>query len=292
MATVSGGTTNAGAAVNSNPSITDATKAILNGRSATGGVYTTQNAGSASSPVLAGGPDNSVTIVDLPNSVVQVGGQANAFVVADQPATIAGGAGSGTIVGSTGGDLIGTAASGGGQYFLATGAGNDTIIAASGQSTIDGGAGADVIGVFGGQNNVFVGTGDTGVIAGGQNTIAGSAGSTTGFVSGQNVYFGSAGAETIVAAQGQSTISGGAGKDLFLFTKLDSTGGKHVITDFGAGGTADTLAFVGLGVTSVDALLQNASVSGGSVTLNFNGGISVTIQNTSVDALRGNILLG
>ncbi|RFC62174.1 calcium-binding protein [Fulvimarina endophytica] len=292
MATISGGTSNAGAAVANDSSITDATKAILNGVNASGGVYTTTTAGSASTPAVAGGPDRAVTIVDQPSSVVQVGSQLNAFVVADQAATIAGGAGSGTIVGSTGGDLIGTAGSGGGQYSLLAGAGNDTIIAASGQSTINGGDGADIIGVFGGQNLVAVGAGDTAFVAAGQNTVQGSAGSTTGFSGGQNVFVGSAGAETIIAAQGTSTISGGAGKDLFLFTKLDNSGGRHVITDFGAGGTADTLAFVGLGATSVDALLANATVSGGSVTLNFSGGISVTVQNTTVDALRGNILLG
>lgn len=299
-ATVSGGTQNAGQAVSSS-NVTDTTKALLNNVNGTGGVFTTGVVGTASSPALVQGGTNSVFVVDGKNSVVQVGTQQSTFVIVDTTATVAGGTGSGTIVGGTGNTLLGTSTAPGGKYQLLGSLGNDTVIAVAGTNTIQGGAGNNIHGVFGGTNTVGVGqvTGanDTVIASGGSNTVfGGSQSALIGMTGGTNVVVGGAAAETIIAAGGSSTIFGGGGKDTFLFTKLDSAGAKHVVADFGAGGVADTVAIVGTGLAvsqaSIDTMLSTATVSGSNVTLNVGSNVTVTFNNTTVAALRGNIVLG
>ncbi|MEX6509137.1 hypothetical protein [Jiella sp. M17.18] len=294
--TVSGGTTNAGSAVSSDPNVSNLTKTLLNNVNGSGGVFTTNSVGTPSSPALVQGADNSVFVVEGTSNVVQVGSQRSTYVIADQKATIAGGTGSGTIVGGAGGALLGTSTVPGGSYQLLGSTGNDTIIAAAGNNTIQGGAGTNVEGVFGGSNIVGVGqvsgANDTAVITGGNNTIfGGQVSSLIGVTGGTNTVVGGAAAETIVGGGGNNVFAGGGGQDLFLFTNL-GVGGNYTVTDFGVGGTADTVAFVGLGATSVDKLLANATESGGSVKITFaSSNVTVTFQNTTIASLRGNILL-
>lgn len=305
VSTVSGGGSNQTASQalsDSKTTVSEQTSTLLANVPAAGGVFLVPagTKGDATGTAILESTTTGAVFVVQAGSTVQAGAAKNVYVIGDGAATIQGGSGSGTIVGGAAGALLGTSTVAGASYQLLGSTGNDTIIAVGGTNTIQGGGGTNVHGIFGGTNTVGVGqvagAKDTAFVAGGSNTIfIGSAGGTVGLSSGSSIVVGGAASDTIIAAQGSSTIAGGAGKDLFLFTKIDSSGGKHVVTDFGVGGTADTVAIVGLlpvSQASIDSLLSGATVSGSSVTLNLGSNITVTFQNTTVDALRGNIVLG
>lgn len=305
VSTISGGGSNQTAAQElrqAGVAVSDQTLSLLANIPAAGGVFVVPSGtkGSATGTAILESTAPGAVFVVQGGSVVQAGSFKDAYVIADGGATIQGGSGSGSIVGGASGALLGTSTVAGASYQLLGSTGNDTVIAVGGTNTIQGGGGSNIHGIFGGTNTVGVGqvagAKDIAYVAGGTNTILmGAAGGTVGLSSGASTVVGGAASDTIIAAQGTSSITGGAGKDLFLFTKIDATGGKHVITDFGSGGTADTFALVGLLPAtqgSIDSLLSSATVSGGSVSLNLGSDITVTFQNTTVDALRGNIVLG
>lgn len=91
------------------------------------------------------------------------------------------------------------------------------------------------------------------------------------------------GNDTLVAGTGNDTMTGGSGHDLFVFFN-NNAGGQNVINDMTGN---DTVAFAGYNLQSLSASLQNATTSGGSVSIllsdntriTFNGITSLTNQH-------------
>jgi len=105
------------------------------------------------------------------------------------------------------------------------------------------------------------------------------------------ILTGGSGADFLVigGAPGSGTLTGGAGKDAFVFFKQITGGGANTITDFNP--SEDSIFIEGYGITAAQRaqFLANAGVSGSSVTLNLGDGTSVTFLNTARDQLLGHV---
>ena len=101
---------------------------------------------------------------------------------------------------------------------------------------------------------------------------------------------GGSGNDTMVAGAGpgSSTMTGGGGSNVFAFFEQAAGAAKDVVTDFNSN---DTIYIEGFAKTgSAAALLQNATVGAGGVTLTLSDGTSVTFSNlTSTASLVGKI---
>jgi Ca2+-binding RTX toxin-like protein len=73
------------------------------------------------------------------------------------------------------------------------------------------------------------------------------------------------------------TISGGAGRDTFVFAK--GTTDRDTITDFNV--TDDFFALKGFTQAEWDAAVAGAVITNGNVTLTFDAATSITLQNVT-----------
>lgn len=110
------------------------------------------------------------------------------------------------------------------------------------------------------------------------NTVAGAQSSL--------VAIGNTGDDTLSAGTGNSTFTGGAGANLFEFTKADVTGGNTVITDFAASEDNQIALFnYGLTRSSLKQLLQTSqNDTQGNAVLNLDNH-TITLQGVSVSDL-------
>ncbi|MBP2295975.1 beta strand repeat-containing protein [Azospirillum rugosum] len=166
--------------------------------------------------VVASKVDGTATFIGNTTSPVTLvgGGAKNQLLVANDKAgtVINAGTGSGTIVGGSADQLLGTDATAGGEFLFYGGTGNDTIVGAAGNNTITAGTGNNLIGLAGGNNKVYAAGNDTVIAGGGNATIGAGAGNAViNVVGGSNLVIGGSGNSTIAAAAGNNTLFGGAG---------------------------------------------------------------------------------
>jgi len=198
--------------------------------------------------------------------------------------------------------------------ILRGGGGNDLILGGFGDDTLEGGAGADDFG--GGEGfdvvsyanataavrvalwNPSLHTGeaqgdniraDIEVVAGSgfNDTLEGStaANNLRGGL-GADRMLGGGGNDTLWGQGGNDTLSGGANNDRFVF---ELGGGADVITDFlGGAGASDVINLLSFGA-AFDSFAEIAAASsqqGANLVINFGGGDTLTLQNTTLAALN------
>jgi len=84
------------------------------------------------------------------------------------------------------------------------------------------------------------------------------------------------GADTFFASTGNTTIAGGGGPDLFVFTNGQS-GGTDLIQNFMSG--QDTINLQGYGKNEVADALKSQTVAAGSVTITLSDSTKITFAN-------------
>jgi serralysin len=206
------------------------------------------------------------------------------------------GGGSGTVVAGQGDNLIGTPTSGGGNYLISGGPGNDTITAFSGNDTVSTGSGSNLIGLGSGNDSVSLsGNNDTVVAGSGSDTIS-VTGNDAALVfggSGNLNFINGSAPSTVVGGTGSETIQGGSGGGLYQGGSGGNNsiyGGTGKATVFG-GGSGDTLA---AGGSLGDAL---AAASGNeTLTSAASHGLDSMYGGTGQDAMiagaGGDIMMG
>ncbi len=179
------------------------------------------------------------------------------FVGGAGSATVIGGSGAATVFGTgdsnvkwigmqTGGILDAVGnVTSTGSYDASASTTNDTLIGASGNVSMTGGSGSDFL--LGGVN--------TGSIGGAGSVVGGT------------------------------TMTGGAGNNVFLFTSGLVNGGD-IVQDFGGN---DILALSGYGAAEGANALSKATTAGGTTTLTLSDGTSISFVNTSIAQLQGHI---
>ncbi len=180
-----------------------------------------------------------------------------------------GGAGTDRLFGGAANDI---ANGGGDNDIINTGSGNDLVFAQSGN---------DLVFAQAGNDNVFGGAGNDKIFGGdGNDEINGGAGN--------DEIFGGGDDDEITGAAGNDIMSGGGGVDTFFFF---ADQGDDRITDYTG---ADRLDISSFGVTDSmgsDQDWQDAATSvvtsggGANVTINWNGGGSLTIENIGIASL-------
>lgn len=235
--------------------------------------------GNGPSTVVGGSGSNlmfgsgNATLVGGPGNSTMVGG--NVVFGGTGPDVIAT-VGNETVVAGTGSETIfGAAAGGSGLYFLnganlfVDGGGSNTLVGGSGATTLFGAAGHTVI--FGGTGTIEM-VGGSATIVGGKTIMYGTNGTTVSYygsaAQGAATLVGGGGHEMLnaggsasnnllVAGAGDTTMAGGSGSNLFVFTH-GNAGGNDVILDFASG--RDHVALYGYGGGT-------PSVAGNTVTL-------------------------
>ena len=188
------------------------------------------------------------------------------------------GAGSDSVTGSAGDDLIGLGADG--DSFTAY-AGNDTIYAGAGNDGGDAG---------GGNDEIYGGAGSDGLQGGaGNDTIYGGGG--------DDVLDGGTGDDVLWGGTGRDTLIGGTGTDTFGFavaTTLDNdTVNNDVISDFVEGEDGDVLDLSDFGLSGdLASLIADGYIVDGFLDLNKDGVSDVVVTGLTVATLTdGNVIL-
>jgi Ca2+-binding RTX toxin-like protein len=219
-------------------------------------------AGGSNDTIFSGAGNDSIYIGNGKISGNQLinggtGGLRVQFVGGAGAATITGGSGAATVFGTADSNVkwIGVQTGGildavgnvasTGSYDASTSTTNDTLIGASGNVGMMGGSGSDFL--LGGVN--------TGSIGGAGSVVGGT------------------------------TMTGGAGNNVFLFTSGLVNGGD-IVQDFGA---TDTLALSGYGTAEGANALARATTAGTNTTLTLSDGTSISFVNTSIAQLQGHI---
>lgn len=181
--------------------------------------------------------------------------------------TMYGGASAGTDVASSGNNVWSSLPTGGGDYYVSLGSGNDSVYAASGDDTVVMGSGT---------NLVFLGSGADLVLGTtGSDTIVGGSGSDTVFSGSNDLVFGGSGNLLFVGGSGAaSTVIAGSGAE----TLFGGNGGTGL---FVAGNASSFMLDAG---SSNDTVLANGSATVGAF---VTGGGSLTLFSSD----NGNALV-
>ncbi|MCM8735784.1 pre-peptidase C-terminal domain-containing protein [Azospirillum sp. A1-3] len=143
--------------------------------------------------------------------------------------------GSITVFGGAGNDLVDSSQSPGSNRLFG-GAGNDELLAGS-HDQLFGESGADVLNA---------------VAGGGRNRLYGGPDGDVLFAGEADLLFGGDGADELFAGSGGSTMTGGAGDDLFWVTAAALPDRPNTLSDFTPG--SDIIGFGGLGLSPADIL--------------------------------------
>jgi len=166
-----------------------------------------------------------------------------------------------TVVGNGSAVVHGAATAVGGYTLTFIGGSNSsTVMAGAGSYSINGGAGGGVF--YGGAN--------------GYNSIVAGTGAATIYGAGYgDTLLGGAGNDLIVAATGNETLGGGAGVNVFNFTKaVDS---NYTITDFGAAGSTDVMQIT-RDQGSFAYVLNHYQVTAGGDLVHLRDGTTILLQ--------------
>ena len=218
---------------------------------------------------------NTVSTISGATAVADTSGGSNNITITTPSSVFA--APNDTVSASNASTIFG--ASSGVTHFTASGSG----------SAVSGGAGGFVGTVSGANSTLVGGTGNTIVSVSGANSLAvsGSAGitginesGTSGAETiatnplgntGKMIATLCSGADSVLGGSGASTITGGAGKDVFAFIK-GHAGGSEVIIGFTA---RDNLAFAGYGYTGTNLPTEAVGSVGDVITLS--DGTTITL---------------
>jgi Ca2+-binding RTX toxin-like protein len=233
---------------------------------------------------------------------------ANLFVSDGIGDTIVAGAGADTVAAYGSKDLI----YGGSGPLVVGSAPNSTISSGSGPETIFGSSGNAVFANNSSGILFLAGTGPSTVVGGTNSltTVFGSSGSAVTFANsatpggilvagagnetlnaglsnsnntlsgagtGADSLAGGSGNDVFWAGAGPDTLTGGGGSDAFNFVH-GSAGGTDVITDFSSN---DVVNLIGYGANAAAQAIANATVSGGSTTIQLSDSTKITFLNVT-----------
>lgn len=203
--------------------------------------------------VSAGAGSTTIDASHAHSADVQGGTGKLLFIGGEGAATVFGGAGSLTV---TGGE--GKLEAHGGA------AGNNVLRAGEGSATLFGGGNGDRLYADGEHQVLVAGAGNETLSAAGHDTLYGGSGNTRMIGRGDDNSF--------IAGTGAATITGGHGKDAFVFID-GSAGGHDLITNFHAG---DLVSLQGYGTGAVQAALKTETVGPNGVTITLSDNTSIT----------------
>jgi hypothetical protein len=234
--------------------------------------------------------------------------------------TVGGGTGSETINAGSGTNLLVYGSTG--NFVFAGGFGSSTVVGEGPTNTVSSGSGPLVFaaGAGGSSSSTVFGTGAAGVtlfgaadasiyynsslegglfVAGTGNETLNAAGSSKSDLfwgghdsTGGGLMVAGSGNDTFVAGSGSETLQSGTGNDLFAFAQgylsIGGGGGHDYLTNFLSGN--DSVALYNYGANAAQDALNNATVSGGNVTIALSDNTQITfvgVDNTA--ALEGKI---
>lgn len=265
--------------------------------------------GAAGADSLVGGKGNDVYVVNFRDIVVEAAGEGldsiRSYSDLVLPAHVenlrlltGGTAGTGNALANRiDGNAAANRLSGGaGADTLMGGAGNDTLSGDAGIDRLYGGAGNDIYYVD--RTDILIENAGEGtdtvrstgpIVLGAHFEIAELLGTATALIrgnSGGNTLRGNAGVNLIDGGGGRDVMTGGGGADVFHFRA--GNGGR--ITDFQD--NVDTIRIIAQqGAQSVAGLLKDAVQNADGVTLRY-GGTSLLIEDTTIAALRDDLVIG
>jgi len=208
-------------------------------------------------------------VVDTAPTAVIFGSGApdESVLVGDGNLTFFATAGSGSIFGGGGNNLISIPTSDAGAWHVDLGNGNNTVRALGG--------GNDKISVGTGHNVIQLGAGSDFITSAGSDTILAAAGSETVVATGNEIVYGNGssllflgslgGGTTVYGGSGSDTVFGGSGPDLMFGGSKGNNflqAGSGAATLFG-GGDGDQLYAGGAGAQELHAAAGNATLFGG-----------------------------
>jgi Ca2+-binding RTX toxin-like protein len=205
-----------------------------------------------------------------------------------------------SLSGSAHGDVL---TGGDGANVISGGAGEDLLEGLNGDDTLNGGDGVDTVSYANAGAGVIVSMRDSGPQATGgagidtlmrlENIVGSTYADTLYGTGGDNVMSGGAGndlikglkgADRLTGGLGNDRLFGGSGSDTFVFAIDADDGGKDSIRDYVAGEDRIDLSGVSA-VANYTALHGLMSAPGADVLINFGGGHTLTIWNTSIATL-------
>ena len=185
-----------------------------------------------------------------------------------------GGAGGATIFGGTGSDTyIGSASHTGSQYIIGGAAGNNYLMAGDGPATLVGGGNNDKLMAYGTSNQVLTaGSGNETLSA-----LASSGNDSLSAGTGNNVLTGGSGTDTFVGGLGNATVNSPFGNGVFEFIH-GQAGGTELVTGIFQSSSIK-IDLVGYGPSEADTALAGQTSAGGSVTIGLTDGTKITFQD-------------
>ena len=253
--------------------------------------------GRAGNDTLSGGAADDVLIGNFGEDLLRGGDGRDALFGDRDSSTLVGGSGGDALIGGENDDLLfGDDDSGGaasGDDLLDGGRGSDRLYGGPGNDLLEGGV--DVVGdsLFGddGSDTLFGGPGNDRLEGGldeSGDTLFGDSGSDTLFGGGgDDTLIGGGGGDTLIGGLGDDLIDGGndSDSDVFVFS-LDGFGSDG-LTNFDRG--TDVLRFedvvdvgpAGPDIGDVDDAITGFVISGTDVTINFDKGSSITIEDVN-----------
>jgi Ca2+-binding RTX toxin-like protein len=231
--------------------------------------------------------------------VIIGGGGALEAITGDSSDTVFAGSASSTLLLGNGNNLI---LGGSGNLFA------QLVDNTGGSATIFGGAGSTT--VFGNSHSnvdFFGSQGGVTMIALGQTGAANSATLNAGFSSANNTLYALSGSVSLVggsgndqliggvAGDGTTTMTGGAGNNLFLFQQ-GNVNGSDIITDLTAssGNLVDLFhydsLYGGAAGSAAKAALAGATFAAGNTSITLADGVKITFDNTTVAQLSQHLI--
>ena len=251
---------------------------------ALGGVSATIGAGGGHNGILLGNGSNLVissgadTIVAASGvEVVNATGAQDDFVQGnDSQLLFIGGSGGATIQGGSGSDTyLGSIRPTGKQLIVGGTAGNNVLFAGDGAGTLVGGGHNDQLFAYGSHHQLL--------IAGSANETLSAALSlghdTLRAGSGTDFLIGGGGADTYVGGSGHATVTAGYGKQVFEFINHQAGGTELVQGIFNP--ASIKIDIDGYGTGAVDEALAQQTVKNGAVTIGLRDGTKITYQDVA-----------
>jgi len=255
---------------------------------------------SGSFDTIAGFGASSVSATLSGKDAVFVAGSHSTTVTDEGTAdTVLGGNASVTVTASAGSTGLQVFAGSGNLDFVG-GANGTTVIGGSGNETFTGGTGGTTL--FGGSGGgvfTFNSTTASGALdfsaGSGNETLLAAGSKTNDFIAagadskGTDSLVGGSGNDTFTAGAGSDTFAAGAGQNQFVFFASQTDGMHDYITGWNA---TDSLFLLNYSnADSANTLMQDATISGGNLTIGLSDGTQITFNNVNnTAAFNGKIL--
>lgn len=254
---------------------------------ALGGVNATISAGGGANAILLG--DGTDLVTSISKDTV-VGGSGDATIDASRAQSdfvrgdgshllFIGGLGGATIFGGSGSDTyLGSARQTDRQLVVGGTDGNNFLFAGHGEGTLVGGGNNDQLFAYGSQHQSLI-------AGSGNETLSAAFASGPDIIragSGNDVLIGGSGVDTFIGSSGSTTVTIGYGKEVFEFINHKAGGTELVRGVFDP--SSIKIDLEGYGKGSIDQALAHQATTNGSVTVGLSDGTRITFQNvTSLD---------